>query len=80
MILAQRQKDSQQYKVIAFASRSLTPVEKRYSQTDREILALVWAVEHYRLFLLGAEFDMIIVMDHKAVEAIYSNSRSKPPA
>ena len=33
-ILAQREKDPQQYKVIAYVSRSLTPVEKRYSQPD----------------------------------------------
>ena len=77
-ILAQRQKVSQQYKMIAYASRSLTLSNKRYSQTDKEGLALVWEVEHYRSFLLGAEFD--IITDHKALEAIYNNPRSKPPA
>ena len=77
-ILAQREQDSPQYKVIAYASRSLTPVETRYSQTDREGLALVWGIEHFRLFLLGAEFD--VITDHKALEAIYNNPRSKPPA
>ena len=70
-ILEQREKDSQQYKVTAYASRSLTPEEKRYSHTDREGLALVWGIEHFRLFLLGAEFD--VIMDHKALEAIYNN-------
>ena len=35
-------------------------------------------VEHFRLFLLGAEFD--IITDHKALEAIFNNPRSKPPA
>ena len=77
-ILAQREQDSPQYKVIAYASRSLTPVEKRYSQTDREGLALVWGIEHFRLFLLEAEFD--VITDHKALEAIYNNPWSKPPA
>ena len=27
---------------VAFASRSLTPVEQRYSQTELEALAVVW--------------------------------------
>ena len=31
----------QQQRSIAFRSRSLTPVEKRYSQTEREALAVV---------------------------------------
>ena len=64
--------------MIAYASKSLTPVEKPYSQTDKEGLALVWAVDHHRLFLLGAEFD--ISTDHKALEAIYNNPQSKSPA
>ena len=34
-ILAQKEKDRQQYKIISYASRPLTPIKKRYSQTLR---------------------------------------------
>ena len=71
VILAQHGKDSQQYKVIVYASRSLTPVEKGYSQTDRDSLVLVWGIEHFCLFLLRAQSD--VIMDHKALKAIYNN-------
>lgn len=37
-------------RVISFASKSLSEVEKRYPQTEKESLALVWA-SHLRLFL-----------------------------
>ena len=77
-ILAQRKNTNGGYQIISYASRALSPVESRYSQTDIEGLALVWGVEHFRLFLLGAEFD--IITDHKALEAIFNNPRSKPPA
>ena len=77
-ILAQKDNDSTSYRIISYASRALSPVESRYSQTDIEGLALVWGVEHFRLFLLGADFD--IITDHKALEAIFNNPRSKPPA
>ena len=56
--------------MISCASRSLTEVERRYSQTKKEALALVWACERFHLFLYGINFDL--VTDHKALETIYS--------
>ena len=38
-------------KVISYGSRALSDVETRYSQTEREMLAIVWATEHYHLYL-----------------------------
>lgn len=43
-------------RVISFASKALTPTEKRYPQNQREALASVWAVEHFAYFLLGRPF------------------------
>lgn len=65
-------------KVIAYASRALTDVEKRYSQTKREALSIVWACEHFRLYLYGHYFTLL--SDHQALEIIFNNPKSKPPA
>ena len=70
-ILGQRIKETDDYRVVAYASRALTAVERRYSQTERETLAIVWAVEHYHLFLFGANFTLIT--DHKQLEVIYGS-------
>ena len=43
--------------MVVFASRSLTPVEQRYSQTEREALAIVWAAEKVRDSLLSSHFS-----------------------
>ena len=57
---------------------SLTDVEKKYSQTEKEALAIVWSVEHFHLFLYGNQFTL--VTDHKPLEVIYGNRSSKPSA
>ena len=36
---------------IAYASASLKPSEKGYAQIDREVLAVYWAVQHFRQYL-----------------------------
>ena len=74
-ILVQEQNGEQ--RVICYASRSLTDVERRYSQTEKEALALVWACERFHLYLYGREFELIT--DHKPLEYIYA-PRSKPSA
>ena len=48
---------------VAFASRRLAPAETRYSTIERELLGVVWAVEHFRPYLLGRRFN--IKTDHK---------------
>ena len=62
---------------VSFAGRSLTDVERRYSQTEKEALAVVWACAKYHLYLYGRLFDLIT--DHKPLEFIYS-MKSKPSA
>ena len=59
-----------QPRVICYASKSLTEVERRYCQTEKEALALVWAVERFNIYLLGLEFEL--ETDHKPLEAIFS--------
>ena len=64
--------------IIMYASRSLSIVEQKYSQVEREALAVVWACEKFHIYLYAKEFD--IITDIKAVELIFGNPRSKPKA
>lgn len=64
-------------RVIAYASRSLSSVETRYSQTEREALGIVWACERFSIYLLGTKF--VLITDHQALEVLYS-PKSKPSA
>lgn len=64
-------------RIISFASKSLSETEKRYCQTEKEALALVWSVERFHFYLFGRNFELIT--DHKALEIIFS-PKSKPCA
>lgn len=75
-ILLQNQNGQQS--IIAYASKALTDVERRYSQTEREALAIVWSCEHFHLYIYGNPFTLIT--DHKPLELIWNNPCSKPPA
>ena len=77
-ILTQKARDSDDSKVVAYASRSLTDVEQRYSQTEKEALAIVWSVGHFHLFIYSHDFTL--VTDHKPLEISYGSCTSKPSA
>ena len=74
-VLVQDQKEGPV--AISYASRSLTDCEQRYSQTEKEALALVWACEKFHPYIYGGKFTL--VTDHKPLETIYG-PRSRPCA
>jgi hypothetical protein len=63
-------------RVVAYGHRSLTNVERRYSQTEREALAIVWSCEYFYIYLMGLKFTLIT--DHKPLQFIFNRTNSKP--
>ena len=74
-VLTQVHKDGP--RIISYASRSLTSTETRYSETQKEALALIWACEKFQPYIYGISFEL--VTDHKPLEVIYG-PRFKPCA
>ena len=66
----------QEKRVVVYGSRALSDVETRYSQTEREALAVVWACEHFDIFINGAP-QFTVISDHKPLETIWKKPR--PP-
>lgn len=73
-VLLQENKDGQN-RIISFASKALTDLERKYFQTEREALAIVWGVERFSLYLLGTKF--VLITDCKALKYLFS-PRSRP--
>ena len=61
---------------IAFASRSLAPAEKKYSQLDKEGLGIVFGVKRFHQYLVGCHFT--ILLDHKPLQHSFQESRGVP--
>ena len=55
---------------VEFASRALSLTKSRYSQTEREALAIVWARAHFDMYLRGAP-RFVVWSDHKPLETIW---------
>ena len=62
---------------VAFASRTLSPAEKNYSQLDREALAVVFGVTRFHKFVYGRSF--LLQTDHKPLLGLLQSDRPVPP-
>lgn len=59
---------------ILFLSRKLVPREQNFSTVEKECLAIVWAVQKLREYLLGVEF--VIETDHSPLQWLESMKSS----
>ena len=67
-VLSQQSPEDDKWHPIAFLSKSLSPVEQNYEIHDKEMLAIIQALEEWRHFLEGAKHQFEIWMDHKNLE------------
>jgi len=49
---------------VAFFSKTLSEAERNYDVYDRELLAIVKSLKHWRVYLAGAPHQIIIHTDH----------------
>ena len=67
-VLSQENPDDRKWHPVAFLLKSLSPVERNYKIHNKEMLAIVQALEEWRHFLEGTEHQFEIWMDHKNLE------------
>ena len=61
---------------VAYASRTLTVAEKKYSQLEKEGLAIVFGTKKFHNYLFGRHFT--IESDHKPLSFLFSENKQIP--
>ena len=74
-VLLQFRKDD--WHPVAFASRALSKTERRYSQIEKETLAVVYASEKFNQFVYRRKF--LVESDHKPLQSIFKRDINKAP-
>ena len=62
-VLSQISSEDEKWHPVAFLSKSLSPVEWNYEIHDKEMLAIIRALQEWRHFIEGAEHQCKIWMD-----------------
>ena len=73
-VLGQR-KDNRLH-VIYYASKTLSEAQLNYATTEKEMLAIVFAFDKFRSYLLGSK--VIVYTDHAAIKYLLTKKDSKP--
>ena len=58
--------EEQKLRPVAFYSRKLTASERKYAIGEKELMAIVFAMEHYKVYLYGKEF--VVRTDHHPLQ------------
>ncbi|KAJ9545002.1 hypothetical protein OSB04_024709 [Centaurea solstitialis] len=70
------QRINNHFQPISYASRTLNDAQENYTTTEKELLAVVFAIEKFWSYLVLSK--IIIYTDHSALEYLFAKSDAKP--
>ena len=60
--------------VVYYASKTLNETQRNYTTTDKELLAVVYALDKFRAYLVG--FDIVIFTDHSTLKYLLTKKNA----
>ena len=68
--------DKEEATAIRYASKTLAEAQMIYMTTDKELLAVVYALEKFRPYILGSK--IVIYTNHASLKYLFSKKEAKP--
>jgi len=63
------------YQVVYYASKILNEAQQNYATTEKEFLAVVFAFDKFRSYLIGS--NVIVFTDHSALKYLLTKKKAK---
>ena len=70
------QRADKTFKSIYYASKTFNEAQENYSTTEKEMIAMVFACEKFRPYILGSH--VIVHTDHAAIKYLMAKKDEKP--
>jgi ribonuclease HI len=70
------QRTEKRLHAIYYASRTLNDAQVNYTTTEKELLAIIFALEKFRSYLIGSK--VIVHTDHAALRYLMTKKDAKP--
>ena len=70
-----KQRDKGKPYVVYYARKTLNEAQRNYTTTEKELLAVVYALDKFRAYLVGS--DIIIFTDHSALKYLLTKKNAK---
>ena len=61
--------------VVYYASKTLNEEQRNYTTAEKELLAVVYALDKFRAYLVGS--DIVIFTDHSALKYLLTKKNAK---
>jgi hypothetical protein len=71
------QTKDKKHHAIAYASKTVNGAQLNYATTEKELLAMVFAIDKFRSDLVGAK--VIVFTDHTALKYLFTKKKDAKP-
>jgi hypothetical protein len=71
------QTKDKKHHAIAYASKTVNGAQLNYATTEKELLAMVFAIDKFRSYLVGAK--VIVFTDHTALKYLFTKKKDAKP-